>query len=231
MTLDGKYWAPYFRRVFCREVQLLHETLQVRLLPNFKNIDQEAEEISRKEYQRIGSMPGGEHFDMANAAEYAQEMGLNHYEQMTAIRQGLLNLFVIGYRHIFDQQILTFHRRQVLHPMEEDDIKLINIQEFIKRLDITSIDVRSFSSWDKLLELELVSNVIKHAEGRSAELLRNLRPDLFLPITSFKFDIKFVGRVFKPLAGQDLYLNESDLEDYKNAICSFWEEFADNISN
>jgi len=229
MTLNGTFWAPYIRRVFCREVQLLHETLQARIIPNFINIDQEAEEISQKEYERIGSMVGGENYDMGAATEQAQEMGMMHYDQMRGIQQGLLNLFAVAYRHMFDQQILTFHRRQVLHPSEEDDIDLISIKEFVKRLKNIPIDVTTFSSWSRLEELDLVSNVIKHAEGRSAALLRNIRPDLFLPITSFNFNVKFVGRVFKPLMGEDIYINVIDLDNYKNSICSFWEELADKI--
>jgi len=230
MALNSTFWAPDIVKVFCREVQLLHETLNDRILTNFKNIDRESEEISQAEYDRIGSTPGGEYYDMEMAAEHAQEMGISHYEHMTGIRQGILNLFAVAYWHVFEQQAMFFHRRQILNPSDENNINKIKMSNFIEHLNDHSIDLTKLKSWHKIVELEFVSNVIKHAEGRSAEALRKIRPDLFLPLMSRDYNEKMAGRVFKPMMGEDIYLTQSDLGEYVEAVCTFWNEFAIVIS-
>ncbi|WP_027364123.1 hypothetical protein [Desulfotruncus alcoholivorax] len=40
-------------------------------------------------------------------------------------------------------------------------------------------DIESMKCWEKIKELRLLVNVIKHAEGKSADRLRKIRPDYF----------------------------------------------------
>ncbi len=229
MTLNDLFWAPYFRDVMCREVRLLNDVLRVRVLQAFRNIDQEAEEISRAEYERIGSLPGGEHYDMAHAAERAFQTGLVHYEQMMGMRQGIINMFAVFLYHLFEQQLLSFHRRQVLYPVEENDIRYIKIKILKERLSKNSINLEGFGSWGKIEELRIVSNTVKHAEGEAAKRLRDLRPDLFSPRTSDNSATKWRGNVYKPLMGEDIYLTEEDMDKYISAVELFWNELADAL--
>lgn len=134
---------------------------------------------------------------------------------------------------MFEQQVFLFHRKQVLHPEEENNIKLINREEFKKRLASFGISIEALSAWSKVKELEVVANAVKHAEGRSADELRSLRPDLFdhPAIQKYSFFNFGISRphVYMPLAGKDIYLTIDDLYAYSSALVSFWEELADNI--
>jgi hypothetical protein len=66
-------------------------------------------------------MPGSDRHDMADAAESAQEVGLELYLQLTGVRQGVLNLFTASLYHLFEQQLMVFYRRQVLRANEENN--------------------------------------------------------------------------------------------------------------
>ena len=108
----------------------------------------------------------------------------------------------------------------------------MRIEETRKRLlEDYGIDVATFSSWGKIEELRLVANCVKHADGPSCAQLKELRPDLFVPPFVKKeteeADLAFVGQVFQPLAGEDLYVSANDFEKYVEAVKGFWQEFAE----
>lgn len=192
----------------------------------------EAEIAAEEEWQKMMNQAAGEYVNAGTLAEQAQEIGISTYLTLEAVRQSIVNLAAAALYHMFEQQILLFHRRQVLHPSEENIQKLINMKEFKKRLSDTGIDYETLPSWKKVYELRLVANVVKHAEGRSAEELRTLRPDLFEhPALREKSLLKRMGTpaVFMPLAGKDIYLTTDDLNAYQTSLCNFWEEFADTI--
>jgi hypothetical protein len=139
---------------------------------------------------------------------------------------------VVALHHIFEQQILYFHRKQVLHHSEQSDPKLIDMREFKRRLSDAGVEYEALPSWRTIIELRLVANAVKHAEGCSAVELRTLRPDLFEHPTLRKMSsLARIGipEVFMPLSGEDIYLAADDLEAYQIGICKFWEEFADAI--
>jgi hypothetical protein len=150
-------------------------------MPAFDNIETEANEFTESEYERLGELPYDENeIDMSASAERAQEAGFEYFSALSSVRQTFLNLSVAALFHMFEQQLLCFHRRQVLHPSEENDIARIRTSELKKRLLSAGIDIESLQSWKDIHELELVANSVKHAEGRSSEELQGLRPDLFV---------------------------------------------------
>ena len=76
------------------------------------------------------------------------------------------------------------------------------------------IDIRTAPTWPKVYELNLVANVVKHAEGRSAEELRQrnavyfrhpgMRSETFASIP--ETDLPVQG----PLMGEDIYVTKDD---------------------
>jgi hypothetical protein len=101
------------------------------------------------------------------------------------------------------------------------------------------IDLASLEAWAKVDELRLVANSVKHGEGTSAQALRLLRPDLFQDPAFADIQAEMGGRWFDrrhplamPLAGEDLFVTESDLHNYCtaavalfNGIVEFCETF------
>lgn len=232
--LDGGFWSHYFERVFVPQIDKFYETIVNRLIPAFQDIDKEAEEIAQAEYKRLGALPyieGGD--DLSVAAEKAFEMGLTHYEALHSVRQAIINLSAAALFHLYEQQVLVFHRRQVLHPSEENDPGKIQYSVFVTRLCDAGVDIKAMSDWGKLDELRLIANSVKHAEGPSAVRLRNVRPDLFTPpsITGLFDEVTPPARLYLPLAGEDLYVTTDDLELYRTAVVSFWHDLGESIKH
>lgn len=236
MYFNADFWSRFFRESFVRQIEVFCDVFESRVLPVFANVESEADEAAEREYDRIGSLPGGDDgpvLDMADAAELAQEAGLAHYEMLMATRQTFLNLAVTALYHLFEQQLLVFHRRQVLHPAEEHDPKLsTRVDVFKVRIEAAGIGLASFPTWSTIEELRLAANTIKHAEGASAKLLREFRPRLFSPPTVHDTLLEStVGTVDQPLAGEDIYVTVEDYRRYRDGLLSFWTDFGEAILN
>lgn len=232
--LDGHFWSCYFQEVFVSQINAFCDVIINRLLPTFVDVDKEADEVAQAEYERLGSLPAGEYtaWDMGDIAEQALEAGLSHYQALEGVRQSVLNLAAAALYHMFEQQLLLFHRRQVLHSSEEDSIPKLKMRELKKRLLDGGLDIESLESWSKVNELRLVANSVKHAEGTSSEQLRKLRPDLFVDPSLQDENLSWLAsatRVYLPLAGQDIYVTSDDLENYRSEVVLFWEEFGNAV--
>ncbi len=200
------------------------------MLPAFAGIEEEARAISEETWEAFMSAPGTGDEDPSDFAEAAEEAGISHYMLIDGIRQGMINLFAAALYHIFEQQVMLFLRKQVLDLHDENNPKLFQISEFQKRLKALAIDIKMFSSWARVDELRLVSNTVKHAEGKSAKELHQLRPDLFEHPKTIGLGLSFgkiVPRVFLPLVGEDLYVAITDVQQYRDALIDFWKELGD----
>lgn len=71
-------------------------------------------------------------------------------------------------------------------------------------------------------------NTIKHAEGNSADSLKQLRPNWFVPVLLRNDPLGEAFRVkpfvFEPLAGEDVYIEIQDLETLGKWTELFWAE-------
>jgi hypothetical protein len=223
---NALFWAGFIQDVFLPQILALQETVFNRLLPAFDRIDQEAEEASRRAYEQFASRPGPD-TDLADIAEAAHEAGVDRYLTLVGIRQGVLNLFAVALHHLVEQQQLVLLRKELRSRRDEDREDLLNVGEFLSRLQAAGIDPTAYEVWDTLCELRNVANVVKHAEGRSAEALRSSRPDLFQR-PSIRGDDRFgdsasIRYVYQHLSGDDLYVTPDDLERYFDAAIAFWE--------
>jgi hypothetical protein len=231
-TFNGPFWANYFKNVFKKNINDFREAVINRLLPTFEKIEAEAEDITIKEWENPTTYLDPDFFDEADLAARADDMGLSHLLTQLAIKQTLLNLSISALYHIFEQQLLLFHRREVLQLGQENDVKLITISKLKNILSKNKIHIEHFSTWSKLEELRDAANAIKHAEGQSAEKLRVLRPDVFThPSTLILTDSELMSgkSVFMPLAGEDLFFTNDDIENYCNCILSFWDELGEAL--
>ena len=230
--LDPGFWVPVLRDQFVRSIRAFERAAIDRVLPAFSGLEAEAEAITNAEYERLGRLPANDARDMADAAEQAQDAGLAHYEEATDTRQALLNLFAAALFHLVEQQLLFFHRRQVLRPREENDIALFGRKTMQVRLAEAGVDLDEISHRTGLTELELVANVVKHGDGRSAETLREMKSVVLVP-ELFRDESgrlgQPVGRIVAPLAGDGIYVSSDDLQRYANIAVRFWEEMAEAV--
>jgi hypothetical protein len=229
---DAGFWSDHFQRVYVAQIRAFERAVIERLMPAFEGIEEEAEQLANDEYDRLGRLPGDENVDMGDLAESAQDAGLAHYQEITAVRQSLLNLCATALFHLFEQQLLTYHRRHLLHPSEENDPKLFNRTMILERFQHGGVIVEHLPSWRGICELEALANTVKHGAGRSSNILRDLRPGL-LVFPLFRGQPGLLGRplpdVHMPLAGDDVFVTEADFGGFANIVVAFWSELADAI--
>jgi len=209
------------------QITIFVENIEGRLLPTFHDIESEAEKVQEQEWNRLCSSCSSPDIDLADLAEKARDAGIDYYMMVSGVKQSLLNVSATSLYHLFEQQLLFFLRREILHQSEENNIDLIKISILKERCLQHNIDVEIFSSWQTINEMRLVANTVKHAEGKSAIDLRKIRPDLFRNPVLEKFGPKLGGNfrcLYMPLAGEDLYLSIEDLKKYGRAITRFWDE-------
>jgi hypothetical protein len=134
----------------------------------------------------------------------------------------------ITLHHLFEQQVISFCRYELLNPKKDDADKTFDWEKAIERIKKSvHIDCRDFSSYAKVEELRHVANAVKHADGPSANQIRARRPEMFLH-PALRNDEQIISPthlpIYMPLAGQDLFVTDTDLKEYFDATKAFWKE-------
>lgn len=224
------FWIEAIRTQYIPQINTIVEVLKERLLPNIRpeDIEAEAERISDEKWEQSMSMPGTGDEDPGVFADKAQTAGISHYGLMYGTRQGMLNLFAAALYHVFEQQALRFHRKNILQIEEENDDTLFKLSEFQCRLEELEIRISRFASWPKINdELRRVANAVKHPGGGSSNKLRAIRPEMFRPpllSSSSLLSSPTALPVFQPLIGDGLDVSIYDIEDYPNHLVRFRQE-------
>jgi hypothetical protein len=230
MALNHQFWRRRFRSNFHRQLELVVHALEARLLPAYENLDDEAERATDEAWEQHMARSGREDCDPSEFAESARDAGVDYYLVHNGLRQGLVNFFAAALYHAFEQQLMSFLRRELLSPQEEHDPKLMTRAILVQRLQRHGIEVSSFSAWEFVVELELVANTVKHGQGRSSRDLHARRPDYFQPPDSQFAPSMGEPRVYQPLFGEDLFVQLGDLRRYRDELICFWQQLADAMS-
>jgi len=230
MIPNALYWADCIRRVFIQDIDALAKCLEGRILPAFASLDKEAEQLEKNEFERRTSSANPD-MDPAEIAETSRDLAVSHYQIMRDVEQAALNLFAAACFHLLEQQLLLFHRKELLSDEEKNHHNLLKISEVISRLAAHGIDLTHFSVWPEINDLRLVANVVKHADGKSADQLRSRNPDLFArpdPTVSTVCGNRTIMKpaVYQPLMGRDFFVTIEAFRSYARAVRSFWQELA-----
>lgn len=178
-----------------------------RLLGAFSGIAEEADLLAAKTFEAYGQLSG--EGDMADFAESALDQGIAYYQTLSELQQSVTNLIAVGLHHLFEQ-----HKERVSKLLTAKGNALPELSQF--------------PTFSKVDELRLVANTVKHADGPSSARLHSLRPDYFVnPIVRGSAMEEAVRRnqrpIQNPLGGTDLFINRSDLTDYRDALRGLWE--------
>src|SRR5690606_31581392 len=107
--------------------------------------------IQEKTYQELVSMLfNPDEVDESMLAESAFDAGHSHYSGMLAVRQSLINSFVPMLYHTWEQQLLAFHRKEILHPNEEHENAFLRLSVMRRRLATKGVDVTKLPSWSNI---------------------------------------------------------------------------------
>jgi len=233
MVANNLFWSHHIRIHYIPYLDAFADSVRRRFLPTFETVGEEAERISNEVWEQLGES-ANEYSDPADAAEQAQNAGIAHLGMMKDMEQGFLNVFTVGLYHMFEQQFLLFHRRELLNFKEDTNHSLFSVKEGVTRLTVQGIDVTKFGSWPRVSELGVLCHTIKHADGRSCEELKKLRPTLFAPCQGddqWPQMLPYLPglKVFGPLSGEGIYVTKEFFQEYADEVKHFWTELCDAL--
>ena len=221
----GAYWERHFNTGFISAIDLFANHFE-RALPSEEEISDLAERAQKEATRRLEGW-ATEDTDPADLYEQAFDAGLEMYQGLKRMRQGIRNLFAVGLYHLFEQQIFELHRL-CLEWGFKGRVTVGRAGGSLKRQ--FDIDIRLLSDWPELETLRLVANCAKHAEGTpvdSCAKLRGLRPEFF---TRPEVDPNYVyPEALQPLVGDGLYVSDEQLRRFVAAMKYFWTDLGSMI--
>lgn len=212
------------RKLYIKQLTDIKELFFERIEPVFANAEKEADKYADKLWEdAMNAQVTEEEYEMFDPASYAEDVqmaGLEKYELLSVMRYRTLGMWIALLCQVWEQQIFTFvvdeSRRDGLVWDPKDMQKGFEFSKHVFKYH--GIDFKCLSCWNKIRELRALVNVLKHAEGYSADRLRELRPDYF----------KFYGmddslKLDKSsLLDETLSINNEDFAAYFEALVGFW---------
>ncbi len=226
--MNGGWMAVMIRRRVFGVVAQFRQTVFDDVLPRLDDPEQRAGASGRAYAQHLMATYGGEDIHFDDVAEWVRDHELEVYEGIIAIRQTMLNLFAAGLFHLTEQKLKSIFPDHDETPVEGE--RLGKIARWYR--DRCGLDFTGLVSYARIEELRLVANVVKHAEGSSAEDLRRQKPDIFRDPRFAVLDAEWrthgkeipLRPLVEPLAGEGLFVTDDDLREYFDAVEQFFRE-------
>lgn len=213
------------RDKFKYDIQQIRNLFFERIEPTFSKAEDEAEAYTQRLHEEVGeNVNWGE--DNAPDPEGMEEAvlndGLERYKLLSTMRNRTLVMWISCMCQVWEQQLYSFilHEAYMQGIKYDDKFKGKGFEFIQDVLEWHSIKYNAFKKWDKMHEMRLMVNTVKHGPGRSESELRTIRPDFF---DDHGFDVlKFRNST---LLESTLQIKNNDFENYYLAILNFWDEF------
>lgn len=228
LRFNIEYWEEWIRKDFISHIERFTQTIERKVLIGFKNTEDEANQVRDDTLNDVGKRWNPDS-DPASAYEIAQDAGIDYYGSMRAVEQTLLNSCVVSLYQLFEQQRIYILRKEFLEYFQLAESSDFTVHQFKKAMKLCDIDLENFNSWNKISEMKLLCDAIKHAEGRSSKKLRRSRPDFFqhpdFKETS-KLSLPWLSnqKLYFTLNGEGIYVSLKDLKSYTTHLVHFWNE-------
>ncbi|MBE7123672.1 hypothetical protein [Bacillus cereus] len=212
------------------------ETYTNRISPVFDNIDEEAKEKAEEAHRQMTAHLIPEYCDPSEYADDAWQYGIEYYENISLMQYITKLMWISTMYQFWEQQLRKFLYKELTrngYIYAAKNNKEIEYKDFctnigkIKHFFLEfKVDLTSLQCWEKLEELRLLANVIKHGDGGSATSLMNTRPRIF---NSAHVSGNLLERYKTTLNDKVLDVNEQDIKDYADAIIDFWEQLPERM--
>lgn len=222
MTTENRmqlYCCQWTRQAAINTNKAYTDGFHDRLMPTFDSIDEEAERASQEYWDRAMSSPASD-YDYRDGGDFADDAigaGIEVYENLSFVREQLIQLSIAGLYHLWERTLKQFIIKELKHYQFDDSvyskIEKENFEDLVKTLQQFDFDLTQKPYYQKMNELRLVANVVKHGTGKAFKDLVKAAPDLF---EKPKFDLDLPTRL------EDLKLTPKHFMDYSYAIKEFW---------
>jgi len=211
------FWKPLMER-YKKELSMVAEYYN-RTVPSFGDIEKEATDYADSIYNNF---PADENTDPATVADFANDEGIQLYELLNTMKKNHLLMTISMMCQIWEQQLIKFTVTEMRHflPFQNNALSFVDAKRIF---ELHGIIFEELVSWNKIKEMRLLVNTIKHGDGESARKLRKIRPDYFkLDFIEGTDTLELAGAVL--LDSYSLMVEEQDFRIYVEATEAFWDE-------
>ncbi len=220
----SQLYLPELRRNYYKsEISAYSRIFNERLFPSFVNIEKEADEFADNYYEELCRSTFDESGDLSGLAEKALHKSIIYYSELRAVKYAFTAIAISSLYHIWEQQVRKFLYNEMSHTykIEFTDFCPAGMRDIKPHFQFHNLDLEKLSCWGKIDELRLLSNVIKHGDGGSAEQLSERNKELFKqPI--FKFENR--PTLDSTLLEETLSLSQNLFNEHVKTLLGFWNE-------
>ena len=215
-----------------KEIILFKDTFKEKIYPIFSNIENEAENLSNDIYEEFMSSPCSceeDFIDPANIAEEATQLGIDYYEKYSLMRYNTLAMWISMLYQFWEQQVRKFLYDEMGNYFKIEFKKFCanGINDIKEMFKYHNINIEELNCWEGVDELRLLCNTLKHGDGKSAEQLRNRRPDFFVKDGLEEFDLLSLYNTI--LLEEVLNICEKDYYSFCDILLCFWDELPERM--
>lgn len=227
------YLYDHQRQLYKKDITNIKDLFFERIHPVFANAEDESEEYQEKLWNNLMEQPCYDENDIIDPADFVDDIqakGFNRYEILSLMQYRTIGMWLSCMCQVWEQQLFAFvvqEARNNCIKYNESDVK----KGFAFSKDVFEYHNQPFenmASWDKLKELRLLVNVIKHGEGDSEEKLRKIRPDYFT-YNHGTGDMDLLKLYNSTLLEPTIQISTDDFVAYYNAIIDFWDELPERM--
>jgi len=146
-----------------------------RVLIQFGNFEEEAEQFARDQFDQMGQRAGPD----ANPGDYADaaySKGINHYEMLSDLQGQMLLSVAAGLYHHWEKQFHQWLAKELDHSFPREKLTPAvwkqSIEDLFDLLKGLGWDVSAYPFAGVIEECRLVVNVYKHGSGPSFNVLK-----------------------------------------------------------
>lgn len=225
------YLCKGLRKLKKDEIKLFKNTFKDRILPSFENIEKEAEDVQNDFYNNVMHSPcdDPDAIDPASIAESALELGIDYYEKISLMKYNTLAMWISMLYQYWEQQVRKFLYDEERHYFELEFKTFCSrgIRDIKEEFLFHKVNIEELICWEKIDELRLLCNSLKHGDGNSAQELKKRRPDLFVREELGNIDLL---KLYKAtLLEVVLNIDEKSFYKYCDVLMSFWDELPERM--
>jgi len=215
-----------YRKMLIDEHLFYVEQSKKRLLSQFENISEEAEQSQEQYWNSTERYFDPDFHDMGDVAQDALDHGVQFFQLLSEMRDRTRLSVIAGMYHHWDKAWRKFlahelrwtivigeHTRRAIFSLDAKDLERL--------LLALGLEVRSLQDFERLDAMRLIVNVYKHAEGGALDDLRHRYPE-FLPRNGL-FSPRFPD-------DSDLVITDQHLEEFSTAIQAFWSSLPSELA-
>jgi len=225
-------WSGYREQLIERH-EFYVQQAKTRLLEQFTDaaISKEADRISDESWEARGHSFNPDHDDPADDAEDAYQDGVWRYQLLTELRESVRINIIAGFFHGWEKALRQWLVDEVRHSHHGESLSnqiwSANFDDLNELLESFGWSLKSSPWFASLDACRLVVNVHKHGNGSSLKALNETYPQFLVhPLAGI---IAEDSKLTEQKNHEHLQIKMSDLEDFANAITSFWREVPDSV--